>query len=85
MAWTGFELNGVRPDITVVIVPLTTDISSDDSILNCWMSTMNPQSDISATAVLSNTCVRVLSVQAVNEETIPGSPGDRCVTLGGGV
>ncbi len=80
IAWTGFDFNGVRSVITAVIDSMTADISSDDSILNCWVSTMNPQWNISATAVLSNTCVRDLSVQAMNNKTIPASPGDRLVT-----
>ncbi len=81
IAWTGFDFNGVRPVKTAVTVSMTADISSDDSILYCRVSTTNPQSDMSATAVPSNTRVWDLSVQAVNEETIPDAPADRLVTL----
>ncbi len=76
IAWTGFDFNGVRAEITAVIAIVTADISSDDSILNCWMSTTNPQWDISATAEQSNTRVWDMSAHAVNEETIPASPAD---------
>ncbi len=81
IAWTGFDFNGVRPDKTAETATVTADISSDDSICNCWVSTKNPQRNISATAVLSNTCVRDVSTRVVNEETIPAAPADWCVTL----
>ncbi|KAL0202566.1 hypothetical protein M9458_000584, partial [Cirrhinus mrigala] len=55
---------------------MTTDISSDDSILYCWVSTTNPQRHFSATAILSNTRVWDLSAHTVNEETIPAAPSD---------
>ncbi|KAL0202362.1 hypothetical protein M9458_000380, partial [Cirrhinus mrigala] len=51
-------------------------ISTDDSILYCWVSTTNPQWGSSATAILRNTRVWDLSAHIVNEETIPASPGD---------
>ncbi len=85
MAWTGFDFDGVRSEITAVTASVTTDISSDDSICNSWVSTMNPQCDISATAVLRNTCVRDLSTRVVNEETIPAAPADCVVTHHEGV
>ncbi len=85
IAWTGFDFDGVRPEIAAVTASVTTDISSDDSICNSWVSTTNPQCIISATAVLSNTRVWDVSAHTVNEETIPAAPGDRLVTHGGGV
>ncbi|KAL0202359.1 hypothetical protein M9458_000379, partial [Cirrhinus mrigala] len=48
-------------------------ISSDDSILYCWVSTTNPQWGMSTTAVLCNTRVWDLSAYVVNEETIPAA------------
>ncbi len=62
--------------IAAVIVPVTADISSDDSILNCWVSTMNPQWDVSATAIFPNTSVWDLNIQAIKEETIPVSQSE---------
>ena len=85
IAWTGFGFNGKRPEQAAVTRsvtdPVTADFSSDDSICYCWVSTTYPQWDSSATAGLSNTRVWDMSAQAVNEETIPASPGDRRVTV----
>jgi len=85
ISWTGFDFNGIRPVKAAEIVPLTADISSDDSICYCWVSTTDPQWEISATTVQSNTCVWDLNIQAVIEQTIPAAPGNRDVTHGGGI
>ncbi len=67
--------------IAAGIGPVTADISSDDSILNCWVSIRYPQCDMSAAAICCNTCLWDMSAQAINEETIPAAPGDIGVTL----
>ncbi|KAL0202585.1 hypothetical protein M9458_000603, partial [Cirrhinus mrigala] len=55
---------------------MTADISSDDSIPYCWVSTTNPQWDISATAAFFNARVWDLNTQTFDEETIPAAPCD---------
>ncbi len=75
ISWTGFDFNGKRA-VIAVIFPVTADISSDDPIHCCWMSTTNPQWDISATAILSNTRVWDMSAHIINKKTIPATPCD---------
>ena len=79
-SWTGFDFNGIGLEVAAVIAPVTADISSDYSILNCWMSSVQPQWSMSATTQHINTCVWHLNALTLNVETVPAVPADRSVT-----
>ncbi len=80
ISWTGFDFNRIGLEIAAVIAPVTTDISSDHSILNYWMSSVQPEWSMSATTILINTCIWHLNTLILNEETVPAVPADPCVT-----
>ncbi len=80
ISWTGFDFNRIGLEKAAVIAPVTTDISSDHSILNCWMSSVQPEWSISATTILINTCIWHLNALTLNEETVPAVPADPSVT-----